>query len=293
VSFLDGDGCFGWLLLQKEFASWLSYSFSVSRTGWLFSKKRAAELRRDTKVSLYQSVYASTTGASTSRLFVQALVRPIKMLIFSPIVLFISLYVAVVYGYAYLIMTTLTTIFQEIYDVSEGTVGLMFIGRGIGMAAGLILCRLVLDKHIKKKKSMPGGMKPEHRLPPMILGGLVLPTGLFVYGWTAQVHALWIFPMIGTALLGFGLLLTTIPAFGYLIDAFPLYSASAVAASIITRCVSGSFLPLAGPALYSRLGVGWGNSLLGFTALIFMPVPTLLMRYGERIRTSERFTIVF
>ena len=161
------------------------------------------------------------------------------------------------------------------------------------MAAGLLLCRLVLDKHIRKQKSKPGGMKPEHRLPPMVLGGLVLPAGLFLYGWTAQAHLPWIVPVIGTSLLGFGLLLTTIPAFGYLVDAFPLYSASAVAASIITRCVTGSFLPLAGPALYAHLGVGWGNSLLGFTALVLIPVPILLMKYGERIRTSKRFMVVF
>jgi len=93
-------------------------------------EKKASRLRKQNKDPLYQSIYASTSGASTSRLLLQALIRPIKMLIFSPIVLFISVYVAVVYGYAYLIMTTITTIFQEIYGFSEGTVGLMFIGQG-------------------------------------------------------------------------------------------------------------------------------------------------------------------
>ena len=75
----------------------------------------------------------------------------------------------------------------------------------------------------------------------------------------------------------------------YLIDAFPLYGASALAANAILRSAIGAVLPLAGPAMYARLGQGWGNSLLGFIAIALIPIPIMLIRYGEWLRTGKRF----
>ena len=72
---------------------------------------------------------------------------------------------------------------------------------------------------------------------------------------------------------------------------YDLYGASAVAAGVITRASAGALLPLAGPPLYARLGIGWGNSLLGFLALVFIPAVVFLMIYGERMRTKSRFVL--
>jgi hypothetical protein len=70
----------------------------------------------------------------------------------------------------------------------------------------------------------------------------------------------------------------------YLVDAYTVYAASALAASTVLRCVFGAVLPLAGEPLYNKLGLGWGNSLLGFIALVVAPVPFLLSWYEERLR---------
>jgi len=53
------------------------------------------------------------------------------------------------------------------------------------------------------------------------------------------------------------------------------------------RSVIGTFLPLAGPPLYQNLGLGWGNSVLGFIAVALIPIPILLYRYGEWLRTAH------
>ena len=57
-----------------------------------------------------------------------------------------------------------------------------------------------------------------------------------------------------------------------------------MAASTVLRCIFGAVLPLAGGSMYDKLGLGWGNSLLAFIALAFMPVPVLFYRHGEYIR---------
>lgn len=130
--------------------------------------------------------------------------------------------------------------------------------------------------------------EPEDRLPLVIVGGLAMPIGLFLYGWTAEHRVFWFVPIIGTGILGIGLILTTVPVITYVVDLFGQHAASAIAASIVIQNTSGALFPLAGPALYKRIGYGWGNTVLGFIAVAFLPVPIFLLKYGKRIRTSGR-----
>lgn len=46
-------------------------------------------------------------------------------------------------------------------------------------------------------------------------------------------------------------------------------------------------VPLFGYKMYQSLGLGWGNSLLGFIAIAFLPLPLLFYKYGERIRLNS------
>ena len=78
------------------------------------------------------------------------------------------------------------------------------------------------------------------------------------------------------------------PGLTYLIDAYPTYAASVTAAATVLRSLLGALLPLAGNAMYNSLGIGWGNSLLGFIGVASIPVPLLFWIYGERLRTSKR-----
>ncbi len=70
----------------------------------------------------------------------------------------------------------------------------------------------------------------------------------------------------------------------YLVDAFSIYAASALASNTVIRSIAGAVLPLAGLRMYSVLGVGWGNSLLGFIALAMIPAPLAIKKYGEFLR---------
>jgi hypothetical protein len=79
----------------------------------------------------------------------------------------------------------------------------------------------------------------------------------------------------------------------YLVDAFTIHAASAIAANTVLRSLVGAFLPLAGPAMYAKLGLGWGNSLLAFIALALAPISWIFFKYGERIRKSPRFQVKF
>ena len=100
-------------------------------------------------------------------------------------------------------------------------------------------------------------------------------------------------PIIGTSGVGLGLLATFMPISTYLVDAFTLHAASALAANTILRSLLGALLPLAGRKMYMTLGLGWGNSLLAFIAIALCPIPIIFYKYGERIRKNPRFQVTF
>lgn len=254
-------------------------------------RRKTERLQKETGNTNLRSKLDS--GLTSGEIFKRAIVRPMKMLL-SPIVFLLSLYMAVVYGYLYLLFTTITSVYEINYHWNSGIAGLSYLGLGLGMFIGLFGFGAFSDRLVTRlmaKYNSP--RKPEYRLPLMMIGALFVPIGLFWYGWSAEKRIHYIMPIIGTGWVGAGLILTFMPISTYLVDSFTMFAASAMAANTVMRSLVGAFLPLAGPSMYSTLGLGWGNSLLGFIALALWPVSLLFYRYGERIRTNKRFQVQF
>ena len=137
-------------------------------------ERKAKRLRQETGNPSLKSKLAS--DLSQRDRFKLAIVRPLKLLVLSPIVLALSTFMAVVYGYLYLLFTTMTEVFESTYQFSSGAVGLTYLGIGIGSLLGLFVFGAASDR-IVKHKSKNGEMKPEYRLPPMIPGAFIIPIG--------------------------------------------------------------------------------------------------------------------
>lgn len=208
------------------------------------------------------------------------------MLLFSSIVAFMCIYIAVLYGLLYILFTTFTEVFQGQYGFSSGSSGLSFLGSGVGTLIGLFYAGGLSDYAIKLKMRRNEQLQPEDRLPWYISvpGSVSIPIGLFIYGWTTDYQVHWIAPEIGTAVIGYGMITVLMGVQTYLVDAFTAHAASAIAACTVLRSLAGGLLPLCGLELYHKLGLGWGNSLLAFIALGIAPIPVLFQLFGERIR---------
>jgi MFS family permease len=146
------------------------------------------------------------SGLTNKQLWKISLIRPVKMLCFSPIVLPLTIYVGFAYGILYFLFTTYTYVYQESYHFTFGEVGLTYIPSGIGMFLGLGFMGKYSDKNIRDIKAKGQVVKPEDRIPVWLVGpGLVaFPVGIFIYGWTAYYKVFWIVPMIGSLITGFG-----------------------------------------------------------------------------------------
>ncbi|KAJ4369036.1 hypothetical protein N0V83_006118 [Neocucurbitaria cava] len=88
----------------------------------------------------------------------RSLVRPIKFLCKSPIILMVALYVSTVYGILYLMFTTIPMVFQDIYHFQTQYTGLAYIGLGVGMFTALPLMMKFNDKTVVRLREKNGGI---------------------------------------------------------------------------------------------------------------------------------------
>ncbi len=265
----------------------LSLFYSTETNPRILMQRKVKRLREELGRPDLRSCYddAGAEHLSPTRVLLNGLVRPTKMLFLSPLVFFVSLYIAFTYGTLYLLFTTIPVVFEETYGWSVGITGLVYICLGLGNMSGWAVITATSDRGVvRRTKANNGVFEPEMRLPLSIYFSFCLPPTFFWYGWSTYYRTHWIVPIIGLFPFSFGIIGLFLPMTTYLVDCYPMYAASAIAANTVLRSLAGMLLPLAGPAMYESLGLGWGNSLLGFICVLMIPVPLLLNKYGAKLR---------
>jgi multidrug resistance protein len=246
------------------------------------------ELGRTDLKSCYDASGDSKPKNKTS-ILLRGLVRPLKMLFLSPMLICLSVYIAFAYGVLYLLFNTIPMVFQGQYGWSLGVTGLAYIPLGFGYLVGMGIFSYLSDKRVVELTRANGGVyEPEMRLTDCIWFSPMLPITFFWYGWSTHYATHWIVPLLGLIPFAIGILGVWMPIQAYIIDAFGHFAASALAAFIVYRSVVGAFLPLAGPQMYASLGLGWGNSVLGFISIVLIPVPSLIYHFGAKLRKLQR-----
>jgi hypothetical protein len=191
----------------------------------------------------------------------------------------------------YLVLTTIPDIFSNIYHQRTGVAGLHYIALGVGLTGASQLNARNMDRiyaYLTRTRGN-GTARPEFRLPSMIPGSIFLPAGILITGWCVEYRTHWIGPDVGLALVGAGMILIFQSITTYVIDAFTLHAASALAAVSVLRSLAGFGFPLFAPAMYNALGYGKGNTIVAAVAIVIgCPAPWLLWFYGERIRKASR-----
>ncbi|KAH8885852.1 MFS multidrug transporter-like protein [Thozetella sp. PMI_491] len=220
-----------------------------------------------------------------------SLTRPFILLGTQPIMQVLAVYVAYLFGLMYLLLSTFPKLWETRYGEPVGIAGLNYISLGLGFFLGTQICAPLQDRifcFLKARNDDVG--KPEFRVPLMVPAAIMVPIGLFWYGWAAQAHVHWIVPNLGTTIAAAGIYLGFLCIQTYIVDSYTRYAASAIGASTVLRSLAGFGLPLFAPYMYNALDYGWGNTVLGFAAIVLgWPAPILLWRYGETLRRMSTF----
>lgn len=256
-------------------------------------RKRAQALTKETGrvyVSKLEVGRGRPTLAQSTKI---ALSRPWILLIKEPIVLSLSIYMAIVYGILYLMFAAFPIVFQEQRGWGEGVGALPFLSVAVGMLAAVAYTipdnrRYIKAEHAAIAKG-GSGAAPEARLPPCIIGCVCIPIGLFIFAWTSSPDIPWIVCVLFTSLFGFGMVLVFLGIMNYLIDAYTIYAASVLAANSVLRSLLGATFPLFTTQMYDNLGIHLASTIPAILAVACVPFPFLFYQYGPAIRRRCKF----
>ena len=107
------------------------------------------------------------------------LLKPFKMLALEPILVLVTLYMSLIYGIIYGFFEVFPVTFQEERGYNLGVGSLPFLSVLVGVLCGSAIIVYVTRTRTARIFREQGGIVPEERLIPMIIGGALLPIGLF------------------------------------------------------------------------------------------------------------------
>jgi MFS family permease len=248
-----------------------------------------------------------------------SLTRPFHFLFTEPIVFFFSLWVSFAWAVLYLTFGSVPLVFHRQYNFTIEQSGYVFatmiVGAIIATLIGVFQEDLLQHPNWQGKlmgsgsesgdvvEPSPHGLwafirrrfpveSPESRLYFTCFTAVLLPAGLYLFGFSAQPSIHWIVPTIGVGLATMGIYYIYLATFNYLADIYQAYASSALAAQSFCRNVLGGVFPLVTAILFTNLGEDGAGGLLGTIATVLTVVPWVLVLFGERIRRRSKFAIV-
>ncbi|GAA84216.1 MFS transporter [Aspergillus luchuensis IFO 4308] len=241
-------------------------------------RRKAQQLRKETGDDRWIAPI-EMMDRSVAQTVLRSIYRPLLLLTLEPMCLNLCIFSAILLGILYLFFGAFQLVFESVYGFELWQRGLCFLGLFVGMLFAIFsdpfwrrnYTRLEL-KH-QEAVGRSDDFQPEWRLPPAIAGGPLVTIGLFIFAWTIYPQVHWIAPLIGSALFGAGTILVYSGIFTFLVDAYPTYAASALAANSFARSIFGGVFPLFGIQMYNNLGYHWATSLLAFLTLVMAPFP--------------------
>jgi len=133
------------------------------------------------------------------------MLRPFKLLVSSNSILLLSAYTTISNSYIYLLYTTLPAAFETAYRSSHSELNTAYLGLGTGMAVGLLYLLCVYPCYSLAARTT---RHLELLLTMTLPGTVLMPVGLFMYGWSLHFQLHYSVPIVATAIQGAAFLTT-------------------------------------------------------------------------------------
>ncbi|KDQ13754.1 hypothetical protein BOTBODRAFT_110868 [Botryobasidium botryosum FD-172 SS1] len=238
---------------------------------------KARRLRRDTGDTRYFAPLEKSSHKILRTIQISC-VKPFSMMLYEPMLLLVDIWqvhswMALILGIVYLTFAVFPVIFGGVYHFNVQMTGLSFLGIGIGMifaTASQPVWNAINRRETKKYNGMP---PPEVRLYPGMVGGLLIPLGLFWFAFTIYPSVHWIVPIVGSAPFGTGFILCASTVFTFIVSTYREHSASGMASNAFLRSMFCVAFPLIARPMFKRLGNVGAMALLAGLTLCMAPLP--------------------
>ena len=244
-------------------------------------------------------VKADEERESLSKMISISVYRPFHLLMTEPVVFFFSLYVSFAWAVLYLTFSSIPLVFSATYNFTISQCGAVFAAMSIGPCISTVISihsPSILNNYLARNPKPRSCLWvsldpscPEARLYFTCIESILLPLGLFWFGYTLSPSIPWIVPSLAIGCATMGIYSIYLATFNYLADTYHRHASSALAAQSFCRNMLGGIFPLVTKPLFTGLGYRGATSLLGGIALGLCAVPWVLVIYGPRIRARSKF----
>ncbi|SCV03321.1 LAME_0H09494g1_1 [Lachancea meyersii CBS 8951] len=215
--------------------------------------------------------------------------RPFSLLTRDPMMGVLCFYTGLILAIIYMFFVAFPYVFTTLYHFNDVEVGITYLGILVGIFLAAPTSLLFQKRYEQKVLNNNGLQVPEFRFEPLFYGAFLAPMGLMIFAWTSYSHVYWIAPIIGTSVFGAGVFFIFTGVFGYTVDAFRLYTASAMACNSFVRSMMGGTFPLFTLQMYRGMGINWATFLLAMIAMTMIPVPFFFTKYGAYLRSKSPY----
>ena len=310
---LEAKGIYGvWLSLEQS-------DGTPSVLGIVDEEKRVPNLTTRLRRIRWTTKDEEQRGSLASMMST-SLFRPFHLLFTEPILFFFSLWVAFAWAVLYLMFGSVPFVFTRQYGFTIQQGGYVFTAMIVAsiIATPLGIYQENLLRHASWQRKVDGDSETdsvedacarngwfwtlvrryfpadshESRLYFTCFMSVLLPIGLYMFGFSAQPSTHWIVPALAVGFASMGIFYIYLAVFNYLADIYQSYASSALAAQSFCRNVLGGVFPLVTRALFTNLGEDAAGGLLGAIATALTVVPWVLVFFGERIRARSKFAVV-
>ncbi|KUL82689.1 hypothetical protein ZTR_09415 [Talaromyces verruculosus] len=276
----------GSILLSRKARALNKWYDSLEEAGYYGLLLRSEEPEKRVVRRIRWKVKADEERQSIVQMISVSCYRPFHLLFTEPVVFFFSLWVAFSWAVLYLQLSSIPLVMETNHNFTVAQSGDVFAA----ISVGAILATL-LSIYQEKIAIRVGKMSntPEGRLYFACIESILMPVGLFWFGWTSFSSVPWIVPSIAVGCATMGIFSVYLAVFNYLADTYHRYASSAIAAQSCCRNLLGGVFPLVTNAMFNNLGFPAASSLLGGIGALLTIVPWVLVFYGPKIRARSKF----
>ncbi|EEH46998.2 uncharacterized protein PADG_03096 [Paracoccidioides brasiliensis Pb18] len=230
-------------------------------------------------------VKADEERESIAKVIAISLCRPFHLLVTEPVLFFFSLWVSFSWAVLYLQFGSIPLVFETNHGFNLQQSGAVFTSISVG---GIIAtCMSIWQENLVRRLGKLSNT-PEDRLYFVCITSILMPAGMFWFGWTSFSSIHWIVPCLGLVCVTIGIHSIYLAVFNYLADTYHRYASSALAAQSFCRNILGGIFPLIVRAMFINLGYPGASSLLGGIGSVLTIVPWVLVFFGPKIRAQSK-----
>lgn len=283
---------------------------SIPPQGWNMSLLNYMEIRKmNRNESLSRTVSALAKKAAQAELASKRKLRwpnPLKAIhiIFEKDVAALLLYYGLIYTAMYTVMSSIPSLFAQIYGFNELQVGLSFIPFGVSCSIASVVAGHLMDinyKRVAKRIGMTIDIKrgedmrnfPIELARIQVIQAILYPgiAAILCYGWALQREAHLAVPLVLLSIIGFSLTGTFNVVTVMLVDLYPASPATATAASNLIRCLMGAGGTAVIIQMIDGMGRGWCFTFVAALCFVASPLLWVAVKWGPKWREERRVRV--